>query len=185
MGHHETWTSRYLAGWGSDKEPAGFLVASQSHLPREGRALDVAGGAGRHAVWLAQRGLDTTLVDFVEAGLDLARQRAAKSGVQIETICRNLEVEGPPDGPWDVIVVYHFLERSIMAALASSLAPGGVLLYCQPTVANLARNERPKRQFLLDSDELPALLPELEIVEYHERWWDNGRHEARYIGTRS
>src|SRR5215211_7845992 len=56
--------------------PSPFLLELDGILPRRGRALDVAGGAGRHAIWLARRGLEVTLVDISDVALDIARRQA-------------------------------------------------------------------------------------------------------------
>ena len=49
-----------------------------------GRALDVACGEGRNAVWLAERGWRVTAVDFAAVGLAKARELAAARGVEVE-----------------------------------------------------------------------------------------------------
>jgi 2-polyprenyl-3-methyl-5-hydroxy-6-metoxy-1,4-benzoquinol methylase len=53
----------------------------QRDLPASGRVLDVGGGAGRYAVWLAERGYDVRLVDPSERQVQLAREKAGTSGV--------------------------------------------------------------------------------------------------------
>ena len=62
------WEAGYQAG-GPTRAPAGFLLELDGELPRAGRALDVAGGAGRNALWLARRGLAVTLVDIAPSAL--------------------------------------------------------------------------------------------------------------------
>ncbi|MBC7543395.1 MAG: class I SAM-dependent methyltransferase, partial [Candidatus Sericytochromatia bacterium] len=53
----QTWDQRYRELGATTREPATWIVAQKENLPAHGRALDVAGGTGRHAVWLAQQGL--------------------------------------------------------------------------------------------------------------------------------
>ncbi|RNJ26529.1 class I SAM-dependent methyltransferase [Halosegnis longus] len=50
-------------------------------LPDSGRVLDVGGGGGRYAVWLAARGYDVTLVDVSERQVRIAREKAREHGV--------------------------------------------------------------------------------------------------------
>src|SRR5205814_5476112 len=69
------WDARYQAA-APARRPAAFLTALEGELPRSGRALDVAGGAGRNALWLARRGLEVTLVDIAPSALALARAAA-------------------------------------------------------------------------------------------------------------
>jgi len=97
-----------------------------------------------------------------------------------------------PDGSWDVIVKTYFLNRDLLRALPARLNPGGVLLFAQPTVANLERNERPSRRFLLESGEVHELAQamvaadaELHIEHVSEAWEPNNTHEAQLVVRRS
>lgn len=176
----ERWDERYREGAGAT-EPSSFLLSLDDRLPRRGRALDLAGGRGRHAVWLARRGLDVTLADVSEVGLRLAREAAESEGVRIRTVAVDLERDPAPPGPWDVIVVFHYLHRPLFERFPELLAPGGLLVYCQPTRRNLERHERPPARFLLEEGELPRLLGPLEVVRHEEGWLEEGRHEARVV----
>jgi tellurite methyltransferase len=178
------WDERYRARGPGAGAPSAVLLAIAELLPRSGRALDLAGGAGRHSVWLAQRGLQTTLVDISPAALELASSAAARAGVTLRTVAADLEAEPPPEGAWDLVLVFHYLSRPLYRALPELLAPGGVLACVQPTRTNLKRHERPSAAYLLEEGELPALLPGLEILRYDEGWLEEGRHEARLVGRR-
>jgi SAM-dependent methyltransferase len=177
------WNERYRAGE-PDPPPSPFLVALDPALPRTGRALDVAGGAGRHALWLARRGLDVTLADVSDVALSLAAGRARALGLPLRTAQVDVEADGLPAGPWDVVAVFYFLHRPIFAACAAALAPGGWLVVAHPTRANLTRHPRPGRSHLLAEGELPGLVRGLEIVSFQEGWFESGRHEARLVARR-
>jgi SAM-dependent methyltransferase len=178
----EKWDARYREEGPEATEPSPFLT-SLTEIPPRGRALDVAGGAGRHAIWLARRGLAVTIVDVSPVGLDLARAAAAAAGVRIETRVLDLEEEGLPPGPWDVIACFYFLSRPLFAELPGALAPGGLLVCALATRSNLERHPRPGPRFLLEDGELPGLARGLEIVRYDEGWFE-GRHEARLVARR-
>ncbi|MCA9711039.1 MAG: class I SAM-dependent methyltransferase, partial [Myxococcales bacterium] len=77
------WNARYRAGDHASRGPCSVLMSLASWLPDHGRALDVAGGAGANAVWLAQRGLLVTVADVSEVALALAVERAAAQGVDL------------------------------------------------------------------------------------------------------
>ena len=78
-GDRERWNARYLEE-AETPPPSPFLLALDGVLPRRGRALDVAGGSGRNALWLARRGLDVTLADVSDvAERKLEAIRAYKS----------------------------------------------------------------------------------------------------------
>lgn len=182
----EKWDARYAEpDRTTDAEPSAFLRQMEDLLPRAGRALDVAGGAGRNAIWLAARGLAVTVADVSQVGLDVAAARAARVGVALETIRVDLDEAPLPAGPWDLVVDTLYLSRRLFPAIAAVLRPGGVFVFLQPTVANLERHAKPPRSFLLEIGELERLLPpELEPLVLEEGWSDDGHHEARLVARR-
>lgn len=186
MDSRERWNQRHATGAAPGPEPSAALRDLAGELPTHGRALDVAGGAGRHALWLARRGLDVTLVDVSDVAVELAGRGDPRPGT-LTALRRDLEEEALPAGPWDLILVSHYLQRSLFEALAAALAPGGLLVYVQPTRRNLERHARPGPAFLVEEGELRAAFEDrLEIIRYDEGWtdegWtDEGRHEARLL----
>jgi len=178
-GDRVRWDARYRdRGPERGDDPFAFLVALDDLLPRRGRGLDVAGGAGRNACWLARRGLDVTIADVSPVGLELARVAAASAGVTLRLVETDLETNPLPGGPYELIVSIDFLCRALFAAFPSSLVPGGLLVYCQPTRANLERHPNPSSRFLLQGGELRSLVGDLEVLRYEEGWFGD-RHEAR------
>ncbi len=181
----QKWNEKY-AGWAQDapREPSAVLVGLDEHLPRRGRALDVAGGAGRHGIWLAQRGLDVTIADVSRVGLAIASQRATQAGVTLTTLETDLQAAPFPPGPWDLIVSVCYLWRPLFAVYLAALAPGGTLAIVQPTQRNLERYDKPPAGFLLDEGELPRLVSGLEIMHYEEGWLADDRHDAVIVARR-
>lgn len=182
----ERWDARYREEGPCARAPSALVTELDALLPRRGRALDVAGGAGRHAVWLARRGLEVTLVDVSPVGVDLARRAASEAGVPLDARALNLEREPLPPGPWDLILDFHYLQRSLFPAFARALAPGGLLVFVQPTRRNLERHPRPGPAHLLDEGELARLAADLplEVLRLDEGWLAEGRHEARLVARR-
>ena len=80
----EKWDRKY-AKQDLYQEVSQVVLAYQHWIPSEGKALDVAGGTGRHAIWLAQRGLDVSLVDVSSEALRQAAIRASEAGVELTT----------------------------------------------------------------------------------------------------
>ena len=140
----------------------------------------MAGGPGRNALWLADRGLDTTMLDISDVALVMAERAAKELGLNVELINTDLEEDPIPEGPWDVVVCFNYLHRPLLSTLAPVLAPDGLLVLELATRTNLERHERPPRQFLLEEGEILKLLPGLELLEYHERWWHD-RHVAHVV----
>jgi SAM-dependent methyltransferase len=178
----ERWNERYREKGGTPPSP--FVTGLDALLPRRGRALDVAGGAGRHALWLARRGLAVTLTDVSDLALSRAAAVARAEGLALETLEVDLEAAPLPAGPFDVVLCTYFLHRPLFAAFPAVLSPGGLLVFAHATRTNLERNPRPGPAHLLDDGELPTLLRGLEVVRYEEGWFDEGRHEARLVARR-
>jgi tellurite methyltransferase len=179
------WDEKYRGHIAGPGRPSAFLVAVDEMLPRVGRALDLAGGAGANAVWLAGRGWDVTVADVSPVGLALAEKQAIMgAGVTLRTLEIDLEQEAFPPGPWDLIVCIRFLWRPLFAIIPEELPPGGILVVVHPTRSNLVRHERPGPQHLLEDGELPGLVRGLEIVTYEEGWTEEGHHEARLVARR-
>lgn len=179
------WDAKYTA-WAEEapREPSAVLLGLSGHLPSRGRALDVAGGAGRHAIWLAQLGLDVTLADVSPVGLEVARQRAAGLAATITVLETDFEAGPFPPGPWDLIVSVCYLWRPLFARYPEALAPGGTLAVVQPTRRNLERHDKPPADFLLEEGELPRLVAGLEIVYYQEGWLADERHDAVLVARK-
>jgi SAM-dependent methyltransferase len=184
IGDRDRWNQRWRDA--VPAAPSAFVASQLGALPVTGRALDVAGGAGRDAVALARHGLDVTVVDVSDAGLERAGEHAIAAGVGLHLVRADLDDEALPVGPWDVIVVNHFLCRALWPALSAALAPGGRLLLCQPTRSNLERHPSPSARFLVDDGELLAFARSagLDIVHHREGWTDSGRHEAELVARR-
>lgn len=178
------WDARYGEMGEVAREPERFLLGLDDVLPRAGRALDLAGGAGRDAAWLAGRGLDVTVADASPIALDLATRGAAGRGLPIRTLSIDIEEAPFPPGPWDLILCVRFLHRPSYRSIAAHLAEGGLAVVVHPTRVNLERHPRPGPRHLLEPGELPGLLSGLVVAHSSEGWTDEGRHEARFVGRR-
>jgi len=140
----QTWDARYDQAellWGI--EPNIFVADEMSAL-QPGRALDVACGEGRNAIWLANHGWHVVGVDFSAEGLKRAQQLALRSGVANRVDFRLVDVviDAPPAESFDaVIVAYLQLEqgarRAALRNVAAALAPGGTMLVVGHDTTNL------------------------------------------------
>lgn len=185
----ERWDRKHAAAGPEVGEPSAALVKLADWLPGEGRALDVAGGAGANAVWLARRGLAVTLVDVSAVGLARARAHAERAGVAVRCVQADLEVEPLPVGPWALVLCCNYLQRDLVPRMATALAAGGRLVWIHPTVENLARHRSPSARFLLQPGEARALVEAAGLVPrvVEEAWvgpGDAARHLARVVAER-
>jgi SAM-dependent methyltransferase len=176
------WNQRYAQQpW--PKAPSHWLTTNASLLPTPGRALDIAGGTGRNALWLAELGWNVTIIDVSDVALTLAVDRAGELDLSLTTSRTDLSTDPLPDGPWDLMMLFHYLDRVLFRRMESGLKPGGLLIGSLATVTNLERNERPPLPYLLNNAELPSLLGDLEMLTYEEGWHDN-RCDARFIARK-
>ena len=153
-----------------------WLVQHAGRLPRDGRALDVASGRGRHALWLAEHGLTTLAVDRDAEAIRELNEVARERHLPLRAEVRDLEGGTTPflSDTFDVIVVVHYLHRPLFPALIEALAPGGVLVYETFTRAQAARGKPTNPDFLLKPGELLDLVRPLEILASREGDFDGG-----------
>lgn len=178
------WEERYRSAERvAPSNPEPFVVDSVNGLSVAGRALDLAGGTGRHALWLAERGWDATLVDISPTAVAVAAASGSRRGLRLATEVVDLDDSDPLGGPWDLVIIHHYLNRALLARVHQLLSPGGTLVICHPTKINLERNPRPTARFLLEPAELPTLLTQLQLSAYFEGWTAQGRHEAQAVAS--
>lgn len=166
----EDWDARYTEKdfvW--TVEPNRFLVAEVSDLP-PGRALDLACGEGRNAVWMAARGWDVTGVDFSPVAIEKAEALAAHRGVAVEWRVADLEEYEPAEQAFDLVVVLYLQLPAaqlhpVLARAAAAVAPGGTLLVVSHDVRNLNEGHGgPKDAAVLTTPEgVSAALAGLDI----------------------
>ena len=174
----QKWDLKYADPRATPVEPSAVLMGLAKYLPTSGQALDIAGGDGRNAIWLARRGLDVTIADVSPVGLALASQRATEAGLSVKSMEIDLEQERLENGRFDLIVSVCYLWRPLFAEFPKLLKSGGTLVVVQPTKRNLERNEKPPAAYLPEEGELRRLVSGLEIVHYEEGWLADGRHDA-------
>lgn len=141
-----TWDERYSGNdlvWSAT--PNLWVEQVAAELP-PGRVLDLAGGEGRNALWLADRGWQATVVDFSQVALDRARDLAAKrfggQDGRLSTERADLLTYQPEPDAFDlVLVVYLHLvadaRRAVLRMAAGAVAPGGLLFVVAHDSTNL------------------------------------------------
>jgi SAM-dependent methyltransferase len=138
------WDERYASSalvWGAG--PNRWVAQELADLA-PGRALDLACGEGRNAIWLAGRGWQVTGVDFSAVGLDKAAQLEQQVGVTQPVDWRRADVVGyQHDGPVELALLCYLQvvpdqRRTVVRNAAAALAPGGVLLVIAHDSTNIA-----------------------------------------------
>lgn len=169
----QRWNQRYRRG-AYDFSPAAWLVAREALLrPRRpgARALDVACGAGRNSLYLADLGYTVDAWDISEVGLDLLRQelsrrRAAAQPLAVTTCQVDLDAGELPRAAYDLVLDAYFLDRSLFPSMVGALRPGGLLV----VHTFLRRDEQDERNpdHLLERGELRAATVGLDILDDQE-----------------
>ena len=112
-----------------DPAPTPLLVETAASLV-PGKALDLACGAGRNALWLAEHGWEVTAVDGAHEAIEILRTRATERGLKINAVVADLE-KGEFDielSQWDLVVMCYYLQRNLFEPAKRGVAPGGILI---------------------------------------------------------
>lgn len=122
-----------------ENHPVEFAITKhylQRYIRPGERVLDLGGGPGRYALWLAQMGCDVVLVDLSPANVAFAREKAARRGLRLQAMAADArEVDALVQGPFDHVLLmgplYHLLRREdrvrAVQACRNLLRPGGTL----------------------------------------------------------
>lgn len=135
-----------------------------------GTALDVAGGEGRNAVWLASRGWDATVVDFSAVALARAEQLAAARGVPVRTVRADVTAWAPA-GPVDLVLLAYVqlpgeARCDLLRRAATWVGPGGTLVVVAHDRSNVRHGHGgpPREDVCYDLDETVGALAALTVV---------------------
>lgn len=105
------------------KDPAGPVIQAASLLA-PGRALDIACGAGRHAIWLQQHGWKVTAVDRDQEAIEqIQRNYPAIDARVMDLECSPFVVI--PDA-YDLVVCWLYFQRDLYPLIREGLRPGGI-----------------------------------------------------------
>ena len=165
------WDSMYSeSGYFMGRKPVPLLVRNLGLLPK-GRALDLAAGEGRHAVFLAQQGFQVDAVDISPVGLRKAEAFAKERGVEINTIVANLEEWDLGVERYEVVANFYYLQRDLTEKIKRALKPGGIVIYETYTVKHLeipGAGGPSERKYCLEMGELRKMFEDFEILHWSE-----------------
>jgi len=163
----ETWNARHAEA--TPGEPAWVLREHAHLLPACGDALDLACGLGANALLLAGHGMNVTAWDFSAVAIERLSVEAAARGLSLVAEVRDVVADPPAPASFDVIVVSHFLDRTLAPRLIDALRPGGLLFYQTFTAERPPHGAVPSNPaFLLAPGELLRLFAPLRPVAYRE-----------------
>jgi SAM-dependent methyltransferase len=172
------WEQRYRAQEETSAPSPHPLLVETANARRPGRALDLACGTGRNALWLAQRGWSVTAVDGSAAAIEILRERAGD--LPIETQIADLENDAFTIEPslYDLIAICYYLERKLFEPAKRALVPGGVLI----AIALLSEPGK-DNSFRVEPGELTGTFDGWEIL-HHREGRDSWEHKVAEIVAR-
>jgi SAM-dependent methyltransferase len=167
----DKWDARYRDGaYENRTHPTALLGEWLPRLAR-GRALDVACGAGRNALFLAANGFAVTALDISAVALERGRLTAAERELSVEWLCADLDDDPDnalPHGGYDLIVWVRYVHRTLIPHVIARLNVGGTLL-CEQHLATTARVAGPTTAgFRLAPGELTRSADTLTVLHSYE-----------------
>lgn len=173
------WDQHYSDPAHLDFAPAPLLVEVADLLP-PGRALDLACGAGRNALYLARLGWTVTAVDRSAVAIRHVRERAA--GLTVDARVADLERDASAlePGAFDLVCDFFYLQRDLFPAIREAVRPGGAFAGAIHVAGKTSR------RFVLNPGELRDFFAGWKIVYYSESSDREGaRPSARIIARRA
>lgn len=159
----EKWNQRYR----SKDYPGGpsRLVKQHFHLARKGKALDIAAGNCRNAIFLSENGFEVDALDISVVGLTLQ----CTGNPMINQICVDFDNYNLPVERYDLILNIRYLNRRLFPQIIDALTPGGVLIFetflkTDPP----AHTNKHRPEHLIDENELLRVFNPLTIEFYRE-----------------
>lgn len=155
----DDWNARYRQREEIIDVPAPLLEDAAASLP-PGRALDLACGAGRNAMWLQRQGWDVVAIDGAEEAIRIVQEHAPAIDARVLDFERELPLPFP-DESFDLIAILFFLHRPLYAEARRLLKPGGILV-----TAIRTRGINPK--FCVAQGELRTMLKDYDLLRETE-----------------
>ena len=162
------WDKTYHGqGHVSKLAPAQFLQDNIALLPK-GKALDLAMGEGRNALYLASQGYVVTAIDGSEAAVEKCLQLARERGVLINGVVGDLTCYSIPPEEYGLIINFYYLQRDLIPKIKSGLRPGGMVVF-ETYTEEQGRYGHPKNPaYLLKTNELLHSFIDYKVIVYRE-----------------
>ena len=158
------------------------LLVEVAEMLAPGRALDIASGPGRNALYLAGLSWNVVAVDASRTAIGILRERAAAARLSIETHQADLEAGAfaiEPAG-YDLVYDFFYLQRNLFPQIREGVRPGGVF------TAEIHLREDDGHRFALEPGELRAEFAGWKILYYSEApRLGHTRATARIIARRA
>jgi 2-polyprenyl-3-methyl-5-hydroxy-6-metoxy-1,4-benzoquinol methylase len=178
------WDRQHAVSHGSNRA-SGFLkeiLLGGCWAITRGRALDIATGRGRNAIFLAEQGFDVVAIDVSPVALDEARKRAAEKSLSISWQQADLEQIELPRTTYDLVVNFNYLQRSLIPHIKSALKPGGHVIFETFLIGQEMIGHPKNPAYLLRHNELLELFRDFRVLCYREGKFSVGEETAFRAG---
>ena len=166
------------------KEPAAFLKQKLDGL-KKGKALVLAMGEGRNAVYLAQNGFDVTGIDISEVAIEKCNKLAKERDTTVNAVVADLTDYDLGETRFDLITKFYYYEPSIFPQIIEALKPGGMFILEQFSIDHLKYRETSRfgprnPNYLIKPNELLEHFKSLRILYYEDTVveLDEGMHKG-------
>jgi SAM-dependent methyltransferase len=173
-GQRSHWDLKYEQGLPSLEKPDPFYLSAFDQFvadlfPNGGTALDLAGGIGRHALWLAKRNWQVTVVDISEVAIRKLDQKARQLDLTLDLFALDAKEYQFKPACFDLIVMFYHFDRDICPRVLSTLKPGGFLI-CKSSLSwDSYEGTAPVSIRPLARSEILSMLPGLRVLHHQER----------------
>lgn len=167
-GERREWTRRWAEGdYHARSAPTALVAAWACSLPK-GRALDLACGNGRNALYLAEMGFTVDAVDIAPAALKLVEDVAQERGLPVHHILADLDEYHIPAETYDLIVTSFYMNRNLIPMVKEALKPEGFVLHEQHYITDYYVSGPRDLQFRLRPNELLDLFLDFRVRFFSE-----------------
>ena len=182
------WDTKYEHGLPSLEKPDPFFLSAFDQFvadpfPNGGTALDLGGGIGRHALWLAKRNWQVTVVDISEVAIRKLDQKARQLDLTLDLFALDAREYQFKPACFDLIVMFYHFDRAICPSVLSTLKPSGLLI-CKSSLSwDFYERSDPLSIRPLTRNEILSMLPGLQVMSHQERPVRN-RGVVEYVGKK-
>jgi tellurite methyltransferase len=171
------WDLRYRSGERASEDidaPPTRLLEDTARRMKPGRALDLACGTGRNALWLAEQGWQVTGIDGAESAIEILRRRATAHNLVLDSRVADLEKSDYriETASWDLIAICYYLQRDLFSPAKQGVVPGGILV----CIVHITEGDEEPTSTRMKPGELATSFSDWEILHSYEGKPDDPAH---------
>jgi 2-polyprenyl-3-methyl-5-hydroxy-6-metoxy-1,4-benzoquinol methylase len=168
------WDQKYEQDMVSLTKPDPFFLSAYGEFvsdsyPNAGAVLDLAGGIGRHALWLADKRWRVSVVDISKVAISRLRQEALQMNLALDLFALEAAEYKFELAQFDLIVLFYHFDRTLYPRIVSTLKPGGFLISKISLRWDSDETAVPISTDSLKRNEILVLVPELIVMHHRER----------------